>query len=70
MSRRFKSRHGKVKADPKAEPARPVELGHENSYANPLQPDCRLPIPRGRVFVRAESAQQLESAREVSDTLE
>lgn len=54
MSRRFKGRHGKVQADPKARPAKPVILDDSNSFRDPTQPDCRKPkVLNVRAFVRA-----------------
>jgi hypothetical protein len=41
MSRRFKGRHAKVQADPKAKPAPAVELTDENSERDPFFPDIR-----------------------------
>ncbi|MGH7168698.1 MAG: hypothetical protein ACRELG_00275 [Gemmataceae bacterium] len=56
MSRRFKGRHGKVQANPKARPAPPVTLDDSNSFVDPTQPDCRKPkVLNSRAFVRAES---------------
>ena len=49
-----------VQADPHAEPAPPVVLDESNSYADPMQPDCRKPLElRRRHYARAE---QLEVA--------
>jgi len=57
MSRRFKGRHGKVRANPTARPAEPVELTDENSYVDVTQPDRRIPKElNGRAFAKASSA--------------
>ena len=54
MSRRFKSRHGKVTARPNARPAASAELDDSNSFADPTQPDCRKPkVLNARCFVTA-----------------
>lgn len=56
MSRRFKGRHGKVIAQPKARPEKPVALDDSNSFVDPMQPDCRKPkVLNSRAYVRAES---------------
>jgi hypothetical protein len=56
MSRRFKGRHGKVKAQPNAKPEPPVELTDENSHVDQFYPDIRYPNQlNARAFVRATS---------------
>lgn len=57
MSRRFKNRHAKVRANPHAKPAEPVELDDSNSYVDVLQPDRRIPRElNGRAYVKATTA--------------
>jgi hypothetical protein len=70
MSRRMKGRHAKVKADPKALPAKPVALDDSNSFRDPAQPDCRKPLRlNGRTVVEAESviALKREAARKKAE---
>jgi hypothetical protein len=64
MSRRFKNRHAKVKADPHAKPAAPVVLDDENSFVDPTQPDRRIPNALNtRAYVRASSSVDAERAK-------
>ena len=61
MSRRFKGRHGKVRARPYARPVEPVKLDDENSFLDPAQPDCRKPkVLNARAFVSASQATKVE----------
>lgn len=61
MSRRFKSRHGKVRAQPHARPRTAAPLDDSNSFEDPGQPDCRKPkVLNARAFVRAEAAEAAE----------
>lgn len=54
MSRRFRGRHARVKADPNAKPAAPVVLNESNSFRDPAQPDCRKPkVLNARRYVAA-----------------
>jgi hypothetical protein len=63
MSRRFKGRHFKVKADPKARPAAPVVLDDSNSFKPFAQPDMRHPKQlQGRAYVVAGSSTARSSA--------
>lgn len=56
MSRRFKNRHAKVRANPHAKPAEPVVLDDSNSYVDVLQPDRRIPKElNGRALVKAST---------------
>ena len=61
MSRRFKGRRARAIADPHAEPAPPAALDDSNSYADPWQPDRRVPRTlNARRYVTAESHLGLE----------
>jgi hypothetical protein len=56
MSRRFKNRHHKIEAQPDALPAPAIVLDDSNSYVNPTQSDCRIPLePNGRDYRVAET---------------
>lgn len=56
MSRRFKGRHFKVKADPDAKPVTPVKLDDSNSHRPFGQPDMRHPNElKGRAYMVAGS---------------
>lgn len=62
MSRRFKGRHAKVQANPKARPVKAPAFDDSNSFADPQQPDCRKPKQlNGRSFVTAGVVAELEA---------
>jgi hypothetical protein len=69
MSRRFKSRHHKVIAQPDASPvpwatpSSPIALDDSNSYVNPTQSDCRIPLDLdAREYRTAESTLAAEKS--------
>jgi hypothetical protein len=68
MSRRFKGRHAKVQADPKAKPTPPVVLDDSNSYVDPTQSDRRIPNELNtRHYAKAESTPKPKKPRPAAD---
>lgn len=63
MSRRFKGRHGKVKAQPDAKPQAPIELNDTNSTLDPWSGIRTANQLNARAWVRATSAERPKKSR-------